>query len=632
MNKVNLVLRRRCLGVSISSNLAGQKILGYHVDEFIGSGGFGTVYKVSKTNESGHYESALKHIVIPNEAQYHDVLNSMGGDHSKAENYFKSVLQEIIDEINILRSLSEKNNNHIVTYYDNEVEKQDVPLRYDIFIRMEYVTPLANYLKENKFTVENVIDLGLDILSALELCHTNGIIHRDIKDENIFVNKERVFKVGDFGIAKLLKNTSRAASMKGTPAFIAPEILALEEYDHTVDIYSLGTLLYKLLNYARLPFLPPYPESYQMSDIDHAIEKRQKGAIPDRPLNAPAKLGDAVVKACSPRENRFSSAKKFSDALFEVKQGLSYEELHKVVLGPAAARQSKESSSNLTIDNHYSNSHSRFLSYDETVGTDYSNTSNRLKQNEQKTNKNDQHGNLFETIPSDRTMQSEDPISITPPNSEMGNDHRRNTLEHDNSQRRESDEYTAPSVKKDFSWLVYLSPVIIAIISIIYYMNMFSFLEDIPLVRIILSKGIITLVLSISFIVSLFFVGKKLQGRREESSPFAELKDKEPYYKVSEILSLLKQVMDREKEDKDRYRQVWQRIKQLKEQLEIEPDFGYGKRHIIQIENEITSILYHIKGLIEGLKNRNTGQLNKINHLLSDINELLRRRREMIKR
>ena len=60
--------------------MLGKEILGYHVDETIGSGGYGTVYKVSKTNVSGTYVRALKHIKLPTKQQYFNILNSMGGD------------------------------------------------------------------------------------------------------------------------------------------------------------------------------------------------------------------------------------------------------------------------------------------------------------------------------------------------------------------------------------------------------------------------------------------------------------------------------------------------------------------------------------------------------------------------
>lgn len=628
-------------------NLLGKIILGYTIDEVIGSGGFGTVYRVSKTNASGHYESALKHIVIPNETQYYDVLNSMGGDPSRADNYFKSVLNDIVGEINILQSLSEKNNNHIVTYYDNEVMTVEEPLRHDIFIRMELVTPLMKYLKDNQFTVGDVIELGIEILSALDLCHSSGIIHRDIKDDNIFVNKERVFKVGDFGVAKLLKDKSRAASMKGTPAFLAPEIFAGKPYDHTVDIYSLGTVLYKLLNYARLPFLPSYPENYEYSDIDKALERRQNGEIPSVPVNAPVKLGEIIVKACSPRENRYNSAKEFSDALSQVMQSLSEEELQKVVMSPTASNASaqRDLSHQETFNNSGSSNSSNSRDFEETFANQQSSQNNREKRTEQQAGNSNQANAIFETFGSSavnsRSTEEEQP-NETNTESEMNlpfetidrsppSDRGRSGARHQDRVLLDSDS-NQPTVKPDLSWLVYLSPVVIAIIAIIYYMNLLSFLKDIPFVGTIVSKVLISLLLSAAFITSLFFAGKKLQERKPETSSLSELTGKEAYYKVVDISGLLIDIKGILQDSSGIFKQVLKKIKQLEEQLKIEPDFGYGKAPVIQLENDIASILSDMKGLAESLNRRDTGQLQEIERLVAKVNERLRRRREMLKR
>lgn len=90
------------------TNLIGKSILGYTVSEKLGSGAFGTVYKVIKSNAAGQYVRALKHITIPTEKQYNSVLNSMGGDVSKADSYFSQMLDIIVSEIRILNDLSEK--------------------------------------------------------------------------------------------------------------------------------------------------------------------------------------------------------------------------------------------------------------------------------------------------------------------------------------------------------------------------------------------------------------------------------------------------------------------------------------------------------------------------------------------
>ena len=172
----------------VQTNLIGKNILGYTVSEKIGSGAFGTVYKVIKENVSGQYIRALKHITIPTEKQYNSILNSMGGDVSKANSYFSQMLNNIVSEIKILNSLSEKGVQHIVRYYENDIVISDSPRRYDIFILMEYLTPLEDFMQRKEFLVRDVVKLGLEVLYGLQSCHNNGVIHRDIKDDNIFVS------------------------------------------------------------------------------------------------------------------------------------------------------------------------------------------------------------------------------------------------------------------------------------------------------------------------------------------------------------------------------------------------------------------------------------------------------------
>ena len=312
----------------MSTNLTGKTILGYTVVEEIGSGGFGTVYKVSKTNAAGEYIRALKHMTIPTKKQYNDVLNSMGGDYSKADDYFASVLKDIVNEIRILSSLSESGIKNIVSYYENDIVETDSPKMYNIYILMEYLTPFTDYITERQITIRDVIKLGKDILTALISCHEQNIIHRDIKDDNIFVANDGAYKLGDFGVSKSLKDKSKAESIKGTPNYIAPEVyLGKEKYDKTVDLYSLGIVLYKYLNYARNPFLPDYPAAYSSADEEQAFEKRMSGAVPSLPCNAKNALGEVVLKAVKPRAERYNSASEFLAELCSVEVTLDDEYL-----------------------------------------------------------------------------------------------------------------------------------------------------------------------------------------------------------------------------------------------------------------------------------------------------------------
>lgn len=343
--------------------MIGKEILGYRVDEKIGSGGFGTVYKVSKTNAAGTYVRALKHITLPTKKQYASVLNSMGGDYAKADNYFSGVLNDIVSEIRILSTLSESGIQNIVRYYENDIIETQSPKTYDIYILMEYLTPFPDYFDNRSFTVKDVIRLGKDILTALISCHGKNIIHRDIKDDNIFVSPNGVYKLGDFGVSKALKDKSRAESVKGTPNFIAPEVyLGKEKYDNTVDIYSLGIVLYKLLNKSRNPFLPAFPAPYSTDDEDAAFEARMSGKIPELPVGAQNELGQAIIKAIMPREQRYNSANEFLAELQNAEQNLSETDLAEVVnvVIPTERTPQNTAPSINTRNNHF----------DETVGGD----------------------------------------------------------------------------------------------------------------------------------------------------------------------------------------------------------------------------------------------------------------------
>ena len=103
------------------------------------------------------------------------------------------------------------------------VEKKD-EIGWDIYIRMELLTPFNSYVCDKTLSEQEVIKLGIDLCTALELCARRNIIHRDIKPENIFVNPFGDFKLGDFGIARKLENVTGGLSQKGTYNYMAPEI------------------------------------------------------------------------------------------------------------------------------------------------------------------------------------------------------------------------------------------------------------------------------------------------------------------------------------------------------------------------------------------------------------------------
>ena len=149
----------------------------------------------------------------------------------------------------------------------------------------------------------------------------HNIIHRDIKPENIFVSDSGDFKLGDFGIARTIEKTTGGLSKKGTYNYMAPEVYKGSPYGSTVDLYSLGIVLYRLLNENRTPFLPPYPELITHRDRESALVKRFQGTPLPLPSNGRGRLGEIVLKACAyePKE-RYSSPAQMRQELETVLQ------------------------------------------------------------------------------------------------------------------------------------------------------------------------------------------------------------------------------------------------------------------------------------------------------------------------
>ena len=595
--------------------MIGEKILGYTVDEKIGSGGFGTVYKVSKTNASGTYVRALKYITLPNQKQYADVLNSMGGDYSKADDYFAGVLKEIVNEIQIISTLSEAGVQNIVRYYENDIVESESPKRYDIYILMEYLMPFNDYLYQNELKVKDVIKLGKEILTALISCHEQKVIHRDIKDDNIFVSTDGSYKLGDFGVSKMLKDRSRAESKKGTPNFIAPEVyLGKEQYDGTVDVYSLGIVLYKLLNRSRNPFLPEFPQGYNSNDEDLAFEKRMIGEAPNLPFDAQNVLGEAIIKAISKRAERYNSAKEFLDAIINAEQKLTEEELgrvvNQVIIQPS--REEKKKSINPIMD--------------KTIGTDMDTS---FGKEEVDTVDRD----LFETVSDTYNkipVKVESSVSVEMESireqPKMKVESRGVELDTNYSS---SEPVKVATVKKsDFRWVAFILPVVILAVYVVLYLiilpkaygkgisiskwlfnnpeELLEVLQDqnavfMPIYKIWVLKAFMYL-LWISFVASLFNLGHTIQNKKPKYNVKALLKNKDPYLKAMEINESIKGTRCRD------VNAAKTAVRNVMEHLRDESAFGIGNDSVIACETDIAKCLKEIEGNIQALYDDKTAK------------------------
>ena len=285
----------------------------WYVDALIGKGTFGKVYRIRCEEFDEMYYCALKYIHIPQDKQEVEQLRTDGMNDASISDFFTELAKSISDEMRLMREL--KGNTNIVGYEDSDVIRSEDGIGYDIFIRMELLTSLSDLSAKNELNREEIVKIGVDICRALELCEKKKIIHRDIKPDNIFVNDNGDYKLGDFGVARQLERTATFMSKKGTYNYMAPEVYRGERYGAQADIYSLGLVLYRLLNDKCLPFLPP-AQNRKYDDAEKALARRMSGEKLPLPANAQDELGAVIVKACEYLpENRYSTAKEMKQAL-----------------------------------------------------------------------------------------------------------------------------------------------------------------------------------------------------------------------------------------------------------------------------------------------------------------------------
>lgn len=269
----------------------------WKVEKLLGKGSFGSVYLIAREEFGTTYYSALKHISLPQDESEVRQLRYEGMDEASLSGYYTEVVKDITAEIRLMNQL--RGNTNIVSYEDHKILSKPGNIGYDIFIRMELLTNLNEYLLNKPVGSAVAIKMGMDLCSALELCQQYNVIHRDIKPDNVFISERGHFKLGDFGIARQIERTNTNLSKKGTYSYMAPEVYKGERYNASADIYSLGIVMYRLLNNNRLPFMPQEGLVSPLAEREQAMLRRMKGDLLPLPCNAQNHLGEIILKACA---------------------------------------------------------------------------------------------------------------------------------------------------------------------------------------------------------------------------------------------------------------------------------------------------------------------------------------------
>jgi serine/threonine-protein kinase len=230
----------------------------YTVEKRLGQGGMATV-DLAEDTELGR-RVAVKRLFA-----------SLAGDYVFQQRFFR--------EAKLAAALSHPN---LVTVYDVG-EENGLP-----YIVMEYVEgeTLAELMRsEGPLQPDRAVDLLLQVCAGLEHAHAAGLVHRDIKPQNLLVRRDGVAKIADFGIARTIQSTqlTQVGTVLGTAAYLAPEQAAGEQVTAAADIYSVGVVGYELLT-GRTPY-----EFETLADL--TLKQREPAPpIPDVPPHVDAAI------------------------------------------------------------------------------------------------------------------------------------------------------------------------------------------------------------------------------------------------------------------------------------------------------------------------------------------------------
>ncbi len=274
--------------LTTGSTFAGR----YQIIEELGRGGMGKVYKV--LDKEVNAKVALK-LIKP----------EIASD--------KKTIERFRNELKVARDIAHKN---VCRMYDLGKEEGAY------YITMEYVSgeDLKSFIRRAGFlSAGKAISIASQVCEGLDEAHRLGVVHRDLKPQNIMIDKEGNARIMDFGIARSLRTKGITGSgvMIGTPEYMSPEQVDGKEADQRADIYSLGVILYEMVT-GRVPF---------EGDTPFSIGVKQKSEVPQPPKEINQQIPDdlnRLILRCmeKEKESRYQSVDELQSELMGLEKGI----------------------------------------------------------------------------------------------------------------------------------------------------------------------------------------------------------------------------------------------------------------------------------------------------------------------
>lgn len=214
----------------------------------------------------------------------------------------EDIASRVNAEMEVLSRISaDEGSRFVITYYDYKLVSA-ADKKYDLYIKMNYLTSLNSLYMEGKIRVKDLLAMGIDVCDALEWCHKNSRIHNNLNLNSIFINNEGRYVLGDFSLS--------CSKMNEAKYCIAPELYDGGSPSGHSDIFSLGVVMYCLLNKGK----PPFCCDFSDESINAATARFRSKETPVL-SNVNVRLADVIIKAISPIEKRFSSVAEFKKAM-----------------------------------------------------------------------------------------------------------------------------------------------------------------------------------------------------------------------------------------------------------------------------------------------------------------------------